>query len=174
MKKLILTMALLLTLTACSSDKETVKETKIETGQEMTENKENDSTNAYTFEANGVKFTTGDKTQIALDALGKYNETLSAPSCAFEGEDTVYKYDGLEIYSYDKNGEEYISGIFLLEDTSTPEGLKIGSSKEDMIKLYGEDFTENIGSYTYNDGKTNFIVVINDDKVVSISYIIEA
>ena len=174
MKKLILTMALLLTLTACSSDKETVEETKIETGQEMTENKENDSTNAYAFEANGVKFTTGDKTQIALDALGEYNETLSAPSCAFEGEDTVYKYDGVEIYSYDKNGEEYISGIFLLDDTSTPEGLKIGSSKEDMIKLYGEDFTENIGSYTYKDGKTNFIVVISDDKVVSISYIIES
>lgn len=174
MKKLILTMALLLTLTACSSDKETAKETKIETGQEMAENTESNSTNGYTFEANGVKFTTGDKTQVALDALGEYNETLSAPSCAFEGEDTVYKYDGVEIYSYDKNGEEYISGIFLLEDTSTPEGLKIGSSKEDMIKLYGEDFTENIGSYTYNDGKTNFIVVINDDKVVSISYIIEA
>lgn len=180
MKKLILLLSLLLILVGCASEPQPQENTPVvnetPTTPEPTEPEviEEPSKEGYFFKPKAVSFTTGEPATPAMDSMGEYLDTFSAPSCAFEGEDTVYKYDNFELYTYDKNGEPYISGIFLLDESaSTPEGLHIGSTVEEMISLYGENYEETVGSYTYLKGDTELIVVTSEGEVISITYILK-
>lgn len=131
------------------------------------------------FEAVDYQFTAGDVTIKPTEKYELINtkletpvETGEAPSCAFEGLDTVYVFDGYEIQCGMIRGEEVITGVFITdEDTATPEGLKVGMSIDDMIKIYGSDFTEDFGAYTYQGENVELIVVSEDNKVLTISYI---
>lgn len=182
MKKLILLLSLLLILVGCASEPQPQENTPVvnetpepKPAQEPTEPEVVEpSKEGYFFKPKAVSFTTGEPAKPAMDSMGEYLDTFSAPSCAFEGEDTVYKYNNFELYTYDKNGEPYISGIFLLDESaSTPEGLHIGSTVEEMISLYGEDYEETVGSYTYLKGDTELIVVTSEGEVISITYILK-
>lgn len=176
MKKLILSISLLLMLSACSSAPSPevstpVNETETKSEEVVVEEVKSDN---YYFEVANVDFTTGDNATEALSALGDPLNIFKAPSCAFEGEDTVYKYDDFEIYTYEKDGQPHVSGIFILNDkVSTPEGLRIGSTVEELFNLYGEPIEDNVGAYTFLKGNTELIVVTMDDVVSSITYILK-
>lgn len=105
-----------------------------------------------------------------IDGLGEYSDYFEAKSCAFNGIDRTYIYTDYEVYTYPYNGVDYISGIYLTETAQTNEGLKIGDSYDRMIELYGEDYTEDIGLYTYEKDSTKLDVLIEGDSVISIEY----
>lgn len=177
MKKLLLVLITLL-LVACGSSNEpqpTTTAQESETAQ--TEAKEPveevaPTDEQYSYSDRGVTFTTGDLAAPIIEAFGEPNDQFTAPSCAFEGDDYVYQYDNIEINAYELNGEEIIAGMFLLDETAqTPEGLHIGSTYDEMVELYGSDYEEVIGQYTYVKGNTELVIVIADNSVVSISYI---
>lgn len=108
-----------------------------------------------------------------LQALGKEESYFEAPSCAFQGMDKIYTYKDLEITTYPLNGKEYISSVYFLNgDISTKEGIKIGSSYNDMVKAYGKTYQEQNGVYRYTKKDCELVFYLNKSKVVTnIEYI---
>ena len=70
------------------------------------------------------------------------------------------------------NDVDYISSVRLLDGSvSTPEGVTIGSSQEDVTAAYGTDFEDMGTGYSYQDGDTILEVLFQDGAVVSVEYI---
>lgn len=116
-----------------------------------------------TFELGG-EFTTS-KYGEELD----YSETKS---CAFEGLDKTYMYEHYEIATYPDGNKDRISSIYFLDpDITTTEGVAIADSKDKMLEVYGKNYKEDDGEYTYTKGKTQLIFLVQDDSIVSIEYV---
>lgn len=123
-------------------------------------------------------FQTGDCT-IAIDqdmaevltALGEPQSYFEAASCAFEGLDKTYTYGGFQVLTRPDGDKDYVNSILLTDDSvTTPEGLYIGASKEDVTAVYGEG--ESLGSgimYTKENVTLSFI--LENDAVISIEYL---
>jgi hypothetical protein len=126
----------------------------------------------YSFEINGLEITMGEMAEGFLTKTGTPKEQYSAPSCAFDGDDTVYDFGSYQITTYLSEGKEIFTGVYLLDDTvSTKEGIKIGSKLSEMLSVYGDKYQENYGAYTYSFGLTDLSFVIIDDVITSISYL---
>ena len=82
-------------------------------------------------------------TDAILEAFGTPSDTQKAPSCHFDGEDTIYIYDGFSLYTY-ADGDDSI--LYLIEISkagiATPKGAQVGMTLEEVKQLYGDDYTE--------------------------------
>lgn len=126
----------------------------------------------YVFLSDGVEIIPKEFYAPISANLPSPYETGEAPSCAFEGLDTLYRFEGYDIQCGLIRGEEVITGVFFVDETvSTPEGMKIGMSVEEMIDIYGTDFSEDFSKYTYSDGEVELIFVSEDNEIISISYL---
>lgn len=109
-----------------------------------------------------------------LEKAGRPKSKSESQSCAYDGMDRTYTYKDFVVktYSKSKNGTEYINSIVLLTSkVSTKEGVKIGSSKNDVIDAYGRA-TPKFGVYTYTKGKCKLMVEMgSNDKVSKITYL---
>lgn len=94
-------------------------------------------------------------------------------SCAYDGKDRTYTYKDFILYTYSNsnNGPEYVNGItFLTSNVKTKEGIKIGSTLQDVKKKYGT-VKDNFGIYTYKKGKCKLQIEITDGKVTNLRYV---
>ena len=179
MRKIFLFILLAMFLTACGTKEETtdIKDDNDLPVQEekQTKDKEEDTQKeptGYAFGHNDVSIYMNTDVVPVVDALGEYLQYFEAESCAFKGLDKTYTYPGFEIATYPLDGKDYISTVYLMDDTvSTPEGIYLGSTVDDMIAAYGSDYTESSGSYTYikDDSKLQFIAM--NDEIISITYL---
>lgn len=97
--------------------------------------------------------------------------TYEAVSCAFEGKDTFYYYDGFTIQAYEKNGTKYVYTINLEDDTvKTAEGIKIGDSFSAVTVQYGTGYTASGSTYVYTRDNMTLTFIIKNDKVSAITY----
>ncbi|HHY81696.1 MAG TPA: lipoprotein [Clostridiales bacterium] len=157
MKRIITALIIVLVLAGCSSGKPV----------------QGDIQNTrFVFEYNGVEIPVNTDAAPVIEALGEPLDYFEAESCAFQGLDKTYYYSGFELTTYPKDDDtDYISTIYFQDDSvSTPEGICIGSSAEDVIKAYGEDYTGGEGSYVYTLGDSTLTFVTENDVVVSITY----
>lgn len=126
----------------------------------------------FYFESNGIAFTTGEPAKEILEKLGKAEKQYEAPSCVFDGNDQVYSYKGFDVNVATVDGVEVVVGIFLTsQDSSTPEGLKKGDTAEQVKELYGQPDSDNMGQMSWKKGKVEFLVVMFEGKVETISYL---
>lgn len=106
-----------------------------------------------------------------LDFLGEPDSYFEAASCAFDGLDKTYTYAGVEIITYPDGERDYISSVRLLDGSvSTPEGITIGSTREEVAAAYGEDFQELGTQYVYEDGDARLSILFEDGAAVSVEY----
>ncbi|MBP7174980.1 MAG: hypothetical protein KBA53_02030 [Thermoclostridium sp.] len=125
----------------------------------------------YVFEYKGVKIAVEAESTTVLDALGEPMNYFEAPSCAFEGMDKVYTYGGFEFQTYTKGEKDYIASIHFLDDSiTTPEGIGLNASLEDITKAYGTDYQQSFSQYTYTKGKCNLSFILENNEVVSVQY----
>lgn len=126
----------------------------------------------YAFKHDGVSIYMNTDVVPVVDALGESIEYFEAESCAFKGLDKYYTYPGFEITTYPMDGKDYISSVNIMDDTvTTPEGIYLGSTVDDMIAAYGEDYEESLGSYTYTMDESNLQFITMDDEIISITYL---
>ena len=148
MKKITaLVLAMLMTLALCACGGETPgTETGGETGYTP------DYGELY-FASGEVKFGIMDPAQEVLDALGEPQGTFESDSCAYQGKDMFYYYDGFEVMVNDVDGTLRITGITIAADTvSNPQGVKIGMDMSEALSLMGDpDYPESI-TVTHNGG----------------------
>jgi hypothetical protein len=94
-----------------------------------------------------------------------------AKSCAFEGMDKFYYYDSVTLQGYQKDGNDKLYSITLMDDAvKTKEGVRIGDKKDKVVSAYGSDYTEADGQLLYESGNTRLSFVMKDDEVQSIIY----
>ncbi len=123
----------------------------------------------YSFTFEGVELIPGEK--FDASALPEAQNVFTVPSCALEGTDNVYSYGTIEVTAYDEGNGEHIYSVYIVDaNITTNEGLALGDSKDKVIELYGENFTDNNGEYTYKKGNTLLVIVFQNDTVLSIDF----
>lgn len=183
MKKKLLAIisAAVLLLTACGGNDELVigadnANTNTSSVTTTTENTEVSSEEAsvakgYTFLFNGVEISVDMKMDDLLAKLGTEDSYFEAPSCAFDGMQKIYTYGSMELNTYIGEDGDYLDAIILKDDLiSTPEGIRVGDTPEKVVETYGEDYTDNNGSYTYEKDAMKLNFIVEDGAVVSIQY----
>lgn len=123
----------------------------------------------YYVTVNGVRFDIGAKTDDLLASFGTPLATRESPSCAMVGAtDVIYTYSGFELETYKKDGAEYLYAVFFLDDSvETPEGIRIGSSAEEVISAYGTPPEEYANGYSYERNGRVLTFFLNEEKIVS-------
>lgn len=124
------------------------------------------------FAPKGVKLELGAAPAPALEALGEPVVTLECPSCALQAKDIDYTYQGFKLtVTYPEQGDDYITGIKLLDDTYTiPGGVTIGSTSEAVFAAWGTADKEDNGFYYYTQGLSTLKITVANDKVTQILY----
>lgn len=90
-----------------------------------------------------------------VDALGEPDGYSAARSCMESGEDKVYTYGGVVIYTYVTGGRDMISLIEITGGEALVSGIHIGSTKAEVITAYGNGYTEEGAELLYEmDGMT--------------------
>ncbi|MBR6925007.1 MAG: hypothetical protein IKH50_10795 [Oscillospiraceae bacterium] len=95
------------------------------------------------------------------------------PSCLGNGEDCIYSYAHFKINGYRETADSPVKATsieFTDSEVSTSKGVKIGSSKDDVIKAYGSGYTEQGNMLRYVSGKKSLSFIMSGDTVSVISY----
>ena len=190
MKKTMFTMVLMtaaLSMAGCGSGSGTgstaaakteATETTAAESSQAAETTAETSESAKEAEITGFTFVAGD-TVIAMNAdvapilegLGEWENYAETTSCAFKGLDKTYSYPGFDLYTYPLNGKDNVNSVYFVDDTvSTPEGIHIGSTKEEMEAAYGTDYEEEFGAYTYTKDKSKLQFLVTDGVIDSVEY----
>ena len=107
-----------------------------------------------------------------LSRVGEPIGILELPSCAFEGMDRVFRYSGADLYTYPVGDDDFLYTItFFHSEVQTAEGgIRLGSSLQDVLDAYGDDYELDSGMYTFTRGMTVLEFLIDDDIVIGITY----
>lgn len=125
---------------------------------------------ALYFEADGVRFGIFDEASAVMEQLPEHNGTFVGESCAFDGFDTFYFYNGFELMVNEIRGTVRITNIRIIDDTvTTPQGLFIGMAEAELNALLPEA-SQQSGVYTLQDGTCLLSVSVADGTVKDISY----
>lgn len=125
----------------------------------------------YVFKYNNVIIAMNEKAVPILDKLGEPMDYFEAESCAFEGLDKIYTYSGFELHTYEMDGVDYVQSVIFLDDSiSTKEGIYLYCSLDDVLLKYGDNYTKNLGLYTYELDKSKISFLVENDEIVSIEY----
>lgn len=136
---------------------------------------ESTKSESYSFTYKETAVVMGAEAAPIINALGTPKKTFEQDSCAYQGKDKVYTYDGFEVSTYPVNGKDCIASVYFLDTTvSTPEGIKIGSSYDDMIKAYGKNYKAENGVYRYTLGKSELAVYTTNNVVDAVEYMVIA
>jgi hypothetical protein len=177
MKKGILLLAIMLLLVGCSKDDTTPDATgntgtnTSTDGTSDTSDNAGEPTEGYSYDANGVTIPMNVDAAPIVEALGEPVEYFEAASCAFQGLDKIYYYNGFELGTYPSGDKDIVSYVNFLDDSvTTDKDIYLGSTAEEVIAAYGEDYTEDSGSYVYRLGETKLTFIVEADAVTSITY----
>ena len=106
-----------------------------------------------------------------IQMLGEPMGVFEAPSCAFDGIDRVFRFPGVQIHTYPLGDEDFVHTISLRDDTvTTTGGIFLGQSLEDVKAVYGEDFVQEYGMFTFTRGQTTLSFLIEGNVVIAITY----
>ena len=119
----------------------------------------------------GVEIQMGANIEEVKSALGEPIAEFRMPSCAFDGTDIVYRFPGVQVHTIPIGDANFVHTIALTDDTvSTPEGIMLGTSFEDLIGLYGNDYVREHGMYTFTREHTSISFFVEDGIVIHITY----
>ena len=184
---ILLTIALLTVLVGCDK-KEQPKDTQAQTtaapAVETTNAPEEETTVApeettapeqvvdedvFSFTYQGVALVPGNAFDSA--ALPEAESVYQVPSCAIEGTDNVYSYGDIEVTAFNDGNGEVIYSVYIVDaNTPTAEGLYIGDTLDQVIAVYGEDYTQENSQLTYQKGNTLLVIILDGDYVASIDF----
>lgn len=129
-------------------------------------------------EAKGYEYVSGE-TRVVMNqdaapviaGLGKPTDVFEQPSCAYQGNDRVYYYADVDVTTYTENKKEKVASVYLKTDqVQTEEGLKVGGTYDEMVKVYGKDYKEINQIYTYKKNGTELSFEMTNQKISAIEY----
>ena len=138
---LLLCLLMLIPLASCDKKEETQNEEK--DGGEV-------AAIAFSITANGTKIELGKDATPILTALGAPQAESSVGSCGGkEGTWTRYTYAGFYLLVLENGNSKTVDQIELKDDSiMTPKGVGIGSTKDAVLKAYGNGYDKSQSSDT--------------------------
>lgn len=122
------------------------------------------------FCANGFDFGIYDPIE-EVTAHIEPNTTYAGQSCAFDGDDIYYFFNGFEVMANVIDGAERVTAITLTDDTvRTPDGLYIGMTEAELTEKTGKS-PDSAGLHTSTDGTAQRNVTVQDGTVRAIAYV---
>ncbi len=180
MKKGLIVIAAIIFLAGCgketvttSNDTENTEETQTvpDTTGEVTQEKNGEAIEGFRFSFDNVVIPMNAEAAPIIDALGEPTEYFEAASCAFQGLDKIYTYSGFEINTYPLEDKDYISSVYVMDDSvTTPEGIYLGATQDEVIAAYGGSYMEESGEYIYTKGESKLSFIIEEGYVTAITY----
>lgn len=178
----LLTTAMVLSAASCASGDEDTAPVVLSGGQtaesaaggneaDTEDTAAEETSDAFVFTYNGVSIAMNAPADSIIEALGDNYTYFEAPSCAYEGMDKVYTYNSIVVRSYTRDGVDYIAAVELKDDTvSTAEGIRIGSTEDDVRAAYGEDGQPGTAGIEYIKGDSFISFIFENGAVVAITY----
>lgn len=129
----------------------------------------------YGFKVGEVTLTPGTNAAEPLAALGTPQSYSESGSCGgIEGLDKVYVYGGFTVKTTPGMEEskivDVINSITLNDDSvSTPEGLRVGSTRDTVVSALGSG-AETADALVYSGSTTRLTFSLRDGKVTGIRY----
>lgn len=114
----------------------------------------------------GTTIKVGDEFSAVVDTLGDY-QYESAPSCLGAGEDKIFTFDSILVYTQPDGDKDNVFTIEIDNGGVLPSGIVVGTSTVDDVKeVYGSDIKDE-GSYLeYKSGNIVIDFEIEDGTVV--------
>ena len=126
----------------------------------------------YVFSSGDLQIPLNAEAGPILQALGSPLKVFEQDSCAYQGKDKVYTYPEFELSAYPCKGKELISSVYIsgTSTAATPEGIRIGSAKADVLKTYGTPVSDQWGVFRYEKADSILLLYMTGDKVDTIEY----
>lgn len=106
--------------------------------------------------------------KTALEVLGAPYGYTEAASCAFAGTEKTYDFGTFYLRTYPaEDGDRILGWWFRGGELRTPEGIAIGSHREQVEQAYGE-FTGNACVVTR--GEEKLTILLEEDTVTTVQY----
>ena len=125
----------------------------------------------YKFTYKGYDVVPGAEAAPVIKAFGEPKDQFEGASCAGQGLDIIYTYDGFKIYAYEENGVELIDGVEIEDSLIDCNGLHVGDKLDDAKNVFGTPTQEDEFGLLYRSGNT--AVQISCDsfgEIISIMY----
>ena len=126
-----------------------------------------------TFSAGKINF--GDDIESVKAILGEPLDVQEAPSCKYTGQlDKTFIFNECSINTYpnEDGSKDYVVGIVITsDDYVTAKGAKIGTTSEELIKIYGKSQSDDAPMRKYNIGNKSLSFYVEGDAVAEINYI---
>ncbi len=177
MKKLLcilLTAAMLAAMTACAPSDHTPPEAPKATSAlpKTTESTQPAPSEAgedvLAFVYQGTAIQPNAPAEPILSALGEPKSCTEEASCAFDGLDKTYFYGSFYLQTYPAEDGDRVYCLWLVDDTvSTPEGICIGSTEQQVQDAYG---SLDGSTCTVTRGDCKLTLILTDGVVSSIQY----
>lgn len=125
----------------------------------------------FVFVYNNTEVAPHAKMAELLNGLGDPSSYEESESCYYQGLDKDYTYPGFKLRTYPMDGVDYVLNVCFVDDSvTTPEGIMLGSTRDEVIAAYGTSFTEQNGSTVYTRGNTELRFRFSDNGVTAIEY----
>lgn len=125
----------------------------------------------YLFTASGVTIAMDVDAAPLLAQLGEPASYFEAASCAFEGLDKKYTYNGFELDTYPQGEKDCVSMVIIKDDSvTTKEGVTIGDSLEKLQQAYPEGGKEEDGMIVYEKDSMKLCFIMQGEEIAAIEY----
>lgn len=119
----------------------------------------------FVVDINGVAVKLGDDMSTLESSLGEPDSYETAKSCMGAGEDKVYEFGGITIYTYPIDGVDVVSAIEFTGEETLAAGIGVGSTKDEVLTAYGSDCEQDEYSMTYELGDKTLGIELDGDSV---------
>ena len=168
---LALTLALILVFCAVACDEKDKNNDSDDNAVENDKDAENAEIGAFSVRYKGINISLGNKANTTLTKLGEPLSSNFVASCGEgAGDQWVYAYSSIFVYTVKNGDDEIIDGLKLRDDTvDTSKGIRIGATKTNVETVYGDKLVEKEGRLLYQDGSYVIEFSIDpNDKVTGI------
>ncbi len=101
---------------------------------------------------NGATYHVRTDSASVLDQLGNEYEYYEVVSCVYNGYDKEFEYEGISVCTVPVDGKDIIEQFKITGgDYSTVRGIKIGSTRDEVIAAYGDAFYDDGWYMTYSE-----------------------
>lgn len=164
----------LLILTACTAQKETNEQAATPTPLTAEQLTTLPAYEKLFIQVGELRIGILDDANVVLSALPPPFGTFEAESCAYQGMDSFYYYDGFQLMVNEIDEERKITSISIKDDLfKTPQGVKFGLSMTAVKELMAPlklDLNESGDTLFYLDCKTVLKLRFNQDKLIAAEY----
>jgi len=125
----------------------------------------------WQFSYRGVPIAMHAEAGPILYRLGAPVSSTETPSENFEGMDVTYCHGSFWLSTYPVGDVPYVSGLWFADDSvSTDEGIRLGSSREEVEWVYGADSFVAEDTCVLPRGQSQLTILLKEDIVTGIYY----